>query len=711
METAGGGRTRTQLVDKLPQLQNLVKRDPAAYRDEFMMQYRHYESALDIMQLQPTSESSTHFAELVSFLSHVAKCYPEEMSTFPRQIMDLLLQHYGALESGIRKSLAQSLILLRNRNLVQPIELLEVFFQLFHCQDKKLRELLYAHILSDLKHINKGHRDQKANRLLQTYIYKQLQTANEVGSKMALQLLIEMYRKKIWTDERTVNVIVNAACTSKVTRIVVSSIQFFLGIEQDILADDEEKTTKVKEQVEVDYHSHSKKTKKRFRQTRSALIKNRKARNKNEEYRNRPLFPAIQLIHDPQTIAEKLLRMIKGPNERFEVKLLIMNFISRIVGSHRLVLLNFYSLLQKYLNSHQKNVTSILAYLVQASHEQVPPEELLAIVKTICNNFITDRCDSLVISVGMNAVRELFTRVPLLLECEGMDALIEDLIMYNKSKDKSVVIASRSVLNAIRELHPALLQRKSRGKNYDENARPKQFGELVAAKGVEGADLLEEAEAAGRFGNCENQDEWEIASNSSDDDSEGEWVKMDTDTEAAGSQEEDDDEEDEEEEEGDDDDEEEEEEKDQTQRIDARRILTPLDFERIQMLKKEADVAAKDPKRRSKKRKQQEMQISKTVAAENIVDPKDLEGYAKKQRQTQEERMLSVLKGRTEFQHRKSGGGTTNTEKDRKKNFLMLRKSRAVQSKVRLSARQVQHQKNKAVKKILKHDKKKRRRT
>lgn len=53
-----------------------------------------------------------------------------------------------------------------------------------------------------------------------------------------------------------------------------------------------------------------------------------------------------------------------------------MNFISRVVGAHRLLLLPFYSHLQRYVASQQREVTHILAYMVQACHDLVPPDEV-----------------------------------------------------------------------------------------------------------------------------------------------------------------------------------------------------------------------------------------------------------------------------------------------------------------------------------------------
>ncbi|GLE09729.1 hypothetical protein PINS_up021569 [Pythium insidiosum] len=113
-----------------------------------------------------------------------------------------------------------------------------------------------------------------------------------------------------------------------------------------------------------------------------------------------------------------------------------------------------------------------------------------------------------------------------------------------------------------------------------------------------------------------------------------------------------------------------------------------------------------------RKRKVDELAAAAKTANEvalTKVNPEDLEGYAKKKRLTQEERLRSVLAGREDWQKKKKGGGTTNTEKKRLKHFMMVKKSRNVQSKVLKSAREVQRKKNQVVKKVLKHDAKKRR--
>jgi protein SDA1 len=732
--------SRPEVIGKLPQLQNMIKRDPDGYRSEFLMQFRHYESEYQLFLLQPTKES-VHFGALVNFLSHVAKCYPKEMNNFPQQIIQLLQENYIVLNANLRKTLVQSLMLMRNRNLIDPIILLKLFFELFHCPDKRLREMLYVHIVSDLKQLNAITKNIKVNKALQNFLFDLLQENNEstknisnshgmgvntsAASVKALSVLIELFRCKIWHDSRSVNVIASV-CTSPHTKLLVMALNFFLGIDDnddnDNNDDDDDQENKEKNEdgkrgkqkhqmIQVDYHLHSKKTKKKNRLIQKAIQKNKRTAKRRKEKQVMAFFPAIELLHDPVGIAEKQLKYLQKCTEKFEIKLLMMNFIGRILGFHKIVLLSFYPLLQRYLSSHhQQKVTQILAYLVQSCHDEIPPEEMLPIVKSIANNFITERCSSEVVAVGINAVREIFRRIPLVLECEGMDALIADLIMYNKSKDKSTVMAARGILNLIRELHPTLLKKKDRGKFHNENVRPKQFGELIVAEGVDGAELLAEAEEAGRFDAEENQDGWEVASSESEPESDDEWI--DIQSNSSGGEEQDDDDEEEEEEEEQEQEEEQIQKKSivkQTDRIDARRILTPKDFERIEMLKKERDAALKDPKSRSKRKLEQIN--AKMNSDQTKVNPMDLEGHVKKKRLTQEERLRSVLKGREDFKHKKSGGGTTNTEKKRLKHFMMIKKSRNVQSKVLQGARQIQRVKNQNIKKILKRDQKKRRRT
>jgi len=70
-----------------------------------------------------------------------------------------------------------------------------------------------------------------------------------------------------------------------------------------------------------------------------------------------------------QTFAEKLfVRLQKSSSEKMETRMAMIALISRIIGVHKLILLNFYPFLQRYLQPHQRDVTTLLAALIQVLH-------------------------------------------------------------------------------------------------------------------------------------------------------------------------------------------------------------------------------------------------------------------------------------------------------------------------------------------------------
>lgn len=74
-----------------------------------------------------------------------------------------------------------------------------------------------------------------------------LQDPNETATKRALSVMIELYKRKIWNDEKTVNVI-SQACFNDNAKVVAAACKFFLVMdyvyeeeEGDESSDDEDK--------------------------------------------------------------------------------------------------------------------------------------------------------------------------------------------------------------------------------------------------------------------------------------------------------------------------------------------------------------------------------------------------------------------------------------------------------------------------------------
>ena len=105
------------MANKLLALQDQIKRDADGYKDEFLLQFRHYKACHGLFSLRPNN-SSDEFSKLVRFVAQVSDKYPKETQGFGEEIMDLLQKHSLVLSHSLRRTLVQSLILLRKRGQV-----------------------------------------------------------------------------------------------------------------------------------------------------------------------------------------------------------------------------------------------------------------------------------------------------------------------------------------------------------------------------------------------------------------------------------------------------------------------------------------------------------------------------------------------------------------------------------------------------------------
>lgn len=670
------GRNNNKLPSNLPQLQNLIKWDPPAYVEEFLQQYNHYKSNMEIFKLQP-NKPSKELAELVMFMAQIGQCYPEHLSNFPQELKDLLSYNHTVLDPDLRMTFCKALILLRNKNLINPSSLLELFFELLRCHDKLLRKTLYTHIVTDIKNINAKHKNNKVNVVLQNFMYTMLRDSNATAAKMSLDVMIELYRRNIWNDAKTVNVI-TTACFSKITKILVAALTFFLGKDEEEKQDSDSESEDdgpTARDLLVQYATGKKGSKNKKKLEKAMKVLKKQKKKKKPEVFN---FSAIHLIHDPQDFAEKLLKQLESCKERFEVKMMLMNLISRLVGIHELFLFNFYPFVQRFLQPHQREVTKILLFAAQASHHLVPPEIIQSLLVTVANNFVTDKNSGEVMTVGINAIKEITARCPLAMTEE----LLQDLAQYKTHKDKNVMMSARTLIHLFRTLNPQMLQKKFRGKPTEASieARIQEYGELDAKDYIPGAEVLELEKGENTE---DDEDGWESASLSEEEEEDGEWVDVHHSS-----------------------DEEQqaiatkldsmpmEERKAKAAAISTSRVLTQDDFQKIRMaqMKKEMDAAPG----KAQKRKYLEIDSDEESRGE-LLSLRDIERLHKKPKSDKETRLATAMAGRTdrkEFVRKKTKinpfSSSTNKEKKKQKNFMMMRYSQNVRSKSARSFRDKQ---------------------
>jgi protein SDA1 len=529
-----------------------------------------------------------------------------------------------------------------------------------------------------------------------------------------VKLTRELWKRQIWTDSKAVEIMKEASLADS-EKVIVGGVRFFLGGDKEREELDDESSDE--EAVDMGRLKHqmaiNKKNKKKARMMDNAVEKvKRKERKKKQPH---PLnFSALHLLHDPQGFAESLFsKHLQNTRSKLnlEQKLLVLQLVSRLIGLHKLTIMSLYSYFIKYLTPRQPSVTSFLASLAQATHNLVPPDALEPLVQKIANEFVSEAAAAEVASAGLNAIREICVRQPLAMN----DTLLQDLVMYRKSKDKGVVMAAKGLLGLYREVGADMLKKRDRGKEAAMGLRSgerkeQRFGEEALGQ-IEGLELLEKwkeeerqrvrvekglpAEKASDESEAGSEEEdagdWEIDEAEDSDDSGG-WINVESDKEIDISDSDDD---------------------RQTKRakiqlpiskpddhkenvedkpdatvekpstLATTRILTPADLAKLQELRLAASINQALPASQ-RKRAAQAAAALQARHADDQITAETIEGLASLSKKTTKADKVALAKaGKGDESVRQStqakrrekkdvlGKSTTNKEKARKKSFLM----------------------------------------
>jgi protein SDA1 len=98
--------------------------------------------------------------------------------------------------------------------------------------------------------------------------------------------------------------------------------------------------------------------------------------------------------------------------------------------------------------------------IVESCHPLVPPEDVKPLLDKIIDNYVTEFCQNQHITVGINTIREILSRMPLALEPSQIDYLC----MFRNHKNKSVCAATKSLINYFRDVCPELLPKRHVGR-------------------------------------------------------------------------------------------------------------------------------------------------------------------------------------------------------------------------------------------------------
>lgn len=722
-------RKREVIVpENISLLQNQIRKDPPSYREEFLIQQRHYETLRDLFKESPSeTKGQEEFSTLIGFIAQMCSCYPKETKEFPTELATLLKDHHNELEPDLREKMVQSLTMLRNKSVISSEQLMHTLFPLLvNTDSKQMRTLIYSNLINIIKKENKGTKNQRLNRSLQALLFNLL-TDHQSNGLWATKITRELWKRGIWDDARTVEIMSLAAMDRQDLKVACSAARFFLSSDEEREEaqqednepeDDGLDMSSIKRQRKV-----NKKTAKREKKAEHLLNRIKKRGQANNQVQLN--FSAIHLLHNAQGFAEQVFSthltntanntttnkdgtVIYRPRLTLEQKLLFLKLVSRLVGNHKLVLEGLYTFYMKYLTLKQQDVTQFMAACSEACHDQVPPELTWPLVQQIAKEFVSDGVQTEACAAGLNTIGEIVKRAPSSLR----ESLLVDLVQYKDSKAKSVMMAVRKLIGLFREMAPSMLPKKEQGKgdsiqgslriyeirrkkdpelpddvknNWIIDDRVIEYGQ-ERSEGFEGSSLFKQWKDEKSDDEGDENDGWELGSDDENEDSDsddgGEWISVDSDKEYSVSDSEDEDKDDEEKQEKKKHPKTKEEEYNTFIELASKDIMTPADFVKLDELRTQAGV---------------DKILGKRVNEDN-VDADALKGPSK-YKLLREERIMKQKEEREGREKHGSNKGkkladkahsTTNKEKARKKNFMMMVHKREVQGKAKRSLRDKQ---------------------
>eukprot|EP00768_Dysnectes_brevis_P001490 gnl/Dysnectes_brevis/1389_a1565_1679.p1 GENE.gnl/Dysnectes_brevis/1389_a1565_1679~~gnl/Dysnectes_brevis/1389_a1565_1679.p1 ORF type:complete len:756 (-),score=263.39 gnl/Dysnectes_brevis/1389_a1565_1679:159-2426(-) len=481
-------------MSKIQELQDRCKRDPPTYHSEFQEQFTRFTSFLEMFQLNPEGEHE-ELSELICFLAALASTYRKDLAKYPQTLIDLLDQQAQYMSPKFRLTIVKSIILMRNRDIIGTIDLLPVFFRLFSLHDKVLRATLTSHIIADVKRLNHSRNQPKVNAALQRVVIQAIHSSESpVAAQRALKVLEELWRRKVWRDARVANAIADTVF-HKDRRLVNSALRFMLQDQQPLPEDEEEEEleegTKAPTQADLrrSIQADQKvqcgdKTKRRHRIERNKTRLRKLKQDKSQS--NSPLVPLLLQLRDPHTYAERISSLIGRSRLNFKTRLLAMELCAQVIGVHKCLVDNFYAHVQRYVAPKQEEVTRVLEALVTSCHRSVPEETLLPIVRKLIDDFVNDVATPDAITVGLTVIREISERAPHVVASDP--TILEEVVRFKYHKGhKGISAAAKSVINLYRRLAPELLPKKERGRQGTEDVMA----------GMTGAHLIEYGQTPG----------------------------------------------------------------------------------------------------------------------------------------------------------------------------------------------------------------------
>jgi len=92
---------------------------------------------------------------------------------------------------------------------------------------------MISHIINDIKRINVHHKNTNINKQIQNLIFEIIKNNPDNSAKRAIHIMIELYKKNIWNDSKTVNIIA-LGCLNPYYKVKLIACRFLIDTTENI---------------------------------------------------------------------------------------------------------------------------------------------------------------------------------------------------------------------------------------------------------------------------------------------------------------------------------------------------------------------------------------------------------------------------------------------------------------------------------------------
>ncbi|ORM40589.1 ADP-ribosylation factor-like protein 2 [Babesia sp. Xinjiang] len=533
----------------LEHLIHQIRRDPEAHRDDFFLKWEEFVASFAVLRLTPhlynadamsllnfvaqrnenidlryVPSAAVDSKRVSSASENIRNAKADPTSTpsgtqslpgagalkgdtchndLGRELCMMLIEFIKTHRKGMNgKTLRQVLsttFLLRSKRLIDIFTILPEWLALLDLDERDSRRRLFVFIVRDLTIVSQQMKDVRVTKAVQRLFFDYLRAKSVQVQLLTCCICVEMHKRRLWRDEYTVNNIAQCALASNL-KLVLAGAHFLLGTRNhfdvafEALEDLEEDIAALenlsKQQNNPAAGAHSKKSEgrqNRLKRTKKQVEKQLERRKKRLELCAVREFAAIDELHDPQKFTERLFERCRCKDVTFGAKLILLQLVSILIARHRLLVPSFYGFVLKYINHKQKLVTKILAISAQAVHTDLPPDLVDPVIRQVMDQFVSEDRSNEVITAGVNTLREIAARAPLLFPQELISQIVEFRNIKNKGKhcftstqlSTAVSMATKSFINLYREQAPEMLHPTLRGREAGTQLTKAKKGKAV----------------------------------------------------------------------------------------------------------------------------------------------------------------------------------------------------------------------------------------